>query len=166
MRRFGLQSPRRFDERHISYMQEKRVAESHVQGKFPDRLEEGQTLDIPRGPPNLSDNHIGFGSLGNLMDAILNFIRHMRDHLHGFAEIIAATLFIQNGLVNLAARQIVEPSELGLRETLVVTEIQIGFRAVIEDINFSMLKGTHGPRIDIEIRVELLQGNFEPAILE
>ena len=36
--------------------------------------------------------------------------------------------------------------------------VEIGFSAVISDVHFTMLKGVHGPGVDINIGVELLKG--------
>src|SRR4029453_6752993 len=45
-------------------------------------------------------------------------------------------------------------------------KIEIGFRAVVQHINFSMLKRAHRSRIDVEIRIEFLKNNAQPAQLE
>jgi hypothetical protein len=38
-----------------------------------------------------------------------------------------------------------------------VTEIEVGFRPVVGDKHFAVLIRAHGARIDIQIRIELLQ---------
>jgi hypothetical protein len=66
----------------------------------------------------------------------------------------------------LAAREVVEPRELGVGETFVVAEVKIGLRAVIQHINFAMLIRRHRAGIHIEVGIELLHGDFEAAIFE
>jgi hypothetical protein len=44
-----------------------------------------------------------------------------------------------------------------VRETLVVTQIQIRLRAVIGDKYLAVLKGRHGAGIDVQIRIEFHQ---------
>ena len=47
-----------------------------------------------------------------------------------------------------------------------MSEIEIGLGAVIQHINFAVLKRIHRSGIDIEIRVELLENNAQTAQLE
>jgi hypothetical protein len=51
-------------------------------------------------------------------------------------------------------------------ETLVVTEVEIGLGAVVGDVDLAVLIGTHGPRVDIEIGIELAQPDRIAARLE
>ena len=53
-----------------------------------------------------------------------------------------------------------------MRESLVVAEIQIGFGAVVGNEYFTMLKRTHGARIDVQIRIEFLQSDTKAAAFE
>jgi hypothetical protein len=46
-----------------------------------------------------------------------------------------------------------------MSKTLVVAEIEIGLRSVVGNENLAVLERAHSPGIDIQIRVELLQGN-------
>jgi len=47
-----------------------------------------------------------------------------------------------------------------------VAEIQIGLAAVVQHIDFAVLIGAHRPRIDVDIRIELLQPHGKPAAFE
>ena len=78
-----------------------------AKGEFPDRLDEGQPLDVADGAADLGDHHVGPGLVADLQDTFLDFVGHVRDDLHGFAEVIPAPFLIQHGLVNLAASEIV-----------------------------------------------------------
>ena len=100
------------------------------------------------------------------VDAVLDFVGDVRDHLHGFAEVIAFALVVEHRLVNLAAGEVVEPRELGVGEPFVMAEVEIGFRAVVEHINFAVLVRAHRAGIDVQVGIELLQRDFEPAILQ
>ncbi len=88
------------------------------------------------------------------------------NHLHRFAEIIAAPFLVEDGLIDLAAGKIVDAGQLDVGEALIMAEVEVRFRAVVEHINFTVLIGAHRARIDIEIRVELLQRDFQAAIFE
>ena len=52
-----------------------------------------------------------------------------------------------------------------MREALVMSQIQIGFRTVVRDEHFSMLKRIHRTRINIDVRVKLLNGHPQPSAL-
>ena len=97
---------------------------------------------------------------------MFDFIGHVRNHLHGFAEIVAAPFLLQHSLVHAAAREVVELRQLRMGKPLVMAEIQIGFRAVIEHVYFAVLKRAHRARIHIEIGIELLQCHLETARLK
>ena len=73
-----------------------------------------------------------FAFVGELADAVLDFVGDVRNHLHGFAEIIAAAFLEDHALVNLAAGQIVVPREDAIGEALVMAEVEIGLRAVVQ----------------------------------
>src|SRR5713101_7676357 len=47
-----------------------------------------------------------------------------------------------------------------------MTEIEVGFCAVVQHIDFPVLKRIHRPRIDIEIRIELLEHNPQTTQLK
>ena len=90
----------------------------------------------------------------------------MGDHLDGFAEIVAAAFLRDDGLVNLSGGNGVRAGKRAAREALVVAEVEVGFRAVVEHVDFAVLVGTHRSRVDVQIRVELLDAHFQSAQLE
>ena len=90
----------------------------------------------------------------------------MRNHLHRLAEIIPAALLGDDLLVNSAGGPVVVAGKFGVGEALVVAEVEIGFGAVVGDEDLAMLKGRHGPGIDVQVRVKLHQVDLEPAAFE
>src|SRR5262249_15796776 len=48
----------------------------------------------------------------------------------------------------------------------VVTEVEVGFGAVIGDEDFAVLKRRHRAGVNVQIRVEFLQVDLEPAAFE
>ncbi len=99
-------------------------------------------------------------------DAILDFVGDVRNHLHGLAEIIAAPFLQDDVLVDLAAGEVVVPREDAIGETLVMAEVEIGLGAVVEHVNFAVLKRVHRARIDVQIGIELLEDDAQAAQLE
>jgi hypothetical protein len=90
----------------------------------------------------------------------------VRNHLHGLAEIIATPLLQNHCLVNLPAGQVVMPGEDAVGEALVVTEIKISLRTVVENINLAVLERVHCPGIDIQVGIKLLENNPQPTCFE
>ena len=53
-----------------------------------------------------------------------------------------------------------------VREPLVVAEVEIGLGAVVEHEDLPVLEGVHRAGIDVDVGIELLDGDAEPAGLE
>ena len=51
-------------------------------------------------------------------------------------------------------------------EPLVVSEVEVGLGAVVGDEHLAVLERAHRARVDVDVGVELLQGDLEPAALE
>ena len=47
-----------------------------------------------------------------------------------------------------------------------MSQVEIGFRAILGDEDFSMLKGAHRTWIDVDVRIQFHHGNLESASLE
>src|SRR5258708_1694798 len=52
---------------------------------------------------------------------------------------------------------------LGVFEPFIEPRIRARFRAVLGHKNFTLLKGAHGARFKVQVRIALLQGDFETA---
>jgi hypothetical protein len=46
-------------------------------------------------------------------------------------------------------------------EALIVAQVQVGFCAVVGDEHFTVLKRRHGAWIDVDVRIELDESDFE-----
>ena len=90
----------------------------------------------------------------------------MRDDLHRRAEIFAASFFVQNIPIDLAGREVGVFVQIFVDEAFVVTKIEIGLGAVLGDVDLTVLIGTHGARIDVDVGIELLRRDLQPACLE
>ena len=129
-------------------------------------LEERQRLDVADGAADLGDDDVGRRRLGCAADARLDLVRDVRDHLHGRAEELALALLAQNGLPHgaCAVRRIAR--EILVDEALVVADVEVGLGAVLGDEDLAVLERAHRPRIDVQVRVELLELHLQPARLE
>ena len=164
LRRLRLQLLRRPDPRNQRHVHEYRVLAPQLLPHLPDRLDERQGLDISHRAADLHDHHIHIGR--QLFHRRLDLIRHMRDHLHRLAQIIAAPLLGDDLFVDPAGGQVVIARELRMREALIVPKIEVRLRAVIGHEHLSVLKRRHRPRIHVQIRIELLQVDLQPPRLQ
>ena len=90
----------------------------------------------------------------------------MGDHLHGRAEIIPAALLGDHVGIDPPRGDVVGLARGNPGEALVMTEIEIGLRAVVGHIDLAMLVRRHRPRIDIEVGIELAQPHREATRLK
>ena len=90
----------------------------------------------------------------------------MGNDLHGRAEVFSAALFIKDVPVDLACGEIGIPVEVLVDEALVMTKIEVGFCAVLGDIDLAVLIGAHGTGIDIDVGIELLRCDCQSARFE
>ncbi len=164
--RLRLQFARRPDVRNERDVHVHDILRADFENELPDRFEKRQPLDVAGRSANFRDDDVGFALIRHLANAILDFVGHVRNHLHGLAEVIAAPLPQDHVFINLAAGEIVVPREHAIGEALVMAEIEIGLRAVIQHINLAMLERIHRPRIDVQVRIELLEHDPQTAQLE
>ena len=118
----------------------------------------------PTVPPisTMRDVHV----LRDFFHRGLDFVGHVRNHLHGFAEIVAAALFGDDLLVDAAGGPVIVAGKFGVGEALVVAEVEIGFGAVVGDEDFAVLKRRHGAGVNVQVGIELHQVDFEAAAFE
>ena len=97
---------------------------------------------------------------------VLDLVGDVRDHLHGGAEVVAAALLGDHVLVDAAGGEVAAAAGGGAHEALVVAEVEVGLGAVVGDEHLAVLERAHGARVDVDVRVELDQGDLEAARLE
>ena len=101
--------------------------------------------------------------LGNSHDGLFDLVGDMRHDLDGSAKIISTAFLRNDGVINSARRIVVFLGQRQRRVAFIVTEIQIRLGAVIRHIDFAMLIGIHRPGVDINIRIQLEEGDLQPA---
>ena len=136
------------------------VAPAHFPAHLADGLQEGLALDIAGGASHLSDDHIGPGLLAHGVDEPLDLIGDVGDHLDCLAKVFPPPLLGDDVGVHPAGGQVGEPVQVLVNEPLVVAQVQVGLRPVLSDKDLPMLIGTHGARVHIDIRVQLLGGHL------
>ena len=147
-------------------MQVEDVLGADLAAELADRLEERLRLDVADRAADLGDDDVGGGRLGDRADARLDLVRDVRDHLHGRAEVLALALLAQHAVPDAAGGVVRGPREVLVDEALVVADVEIGLGAVLGDEHLAVLERAHRPRVDVEVRVELLHLHLQPARLE
>ena len=135
------------------------VGAAEVGAHLADGLEEGQALDVADRTANLCDEDVV--AFGGIDDARFDLVCDVGDDLDGGAQVFTAPLLGDDGVVDAARREVVEPGHAGGAEALVVAEVEIGLCAVVGDEDLAVLQRVHRTGVDIHIGVEFEETDLE-----
>ena len=90
----------------------------------------------------------------------------MRNHLHRFSKKLPIAFLVDDRLVDLARGVVAVTRQLASCKTLIVAEIEIRLAPIIQNIDLAMLLWTHGPWIDVDIRIQFLHPYSKPTLLQ
>ena len=121
LRRLGFLLARARDVRHQSHVNEQTIVSADLARNLPYRLEKRLTLDVTRRTAYLGQHNVGARFAPHLEHVIFDFARDMRYCLHGFAQILARPLLVENVPVNLARSEIGVAVEVLVYESLVMS---------------------------------------------
>ncbi|MNY00975.1 hypothetical protein D3C86_1334860 [compost metagenome] len=96
----------------------------------------------------------------------LDLVGDMGDDLHGLAQVLAPAFLADHRFIDLAGREVVRFPHLGGNEALIVPQVEVGFRAIFGHEHLAVLEGAHRAGIDVDVGIELEEGDFEAARLE
>ena len=166
LRRLRLQLAGSLDERDERHVDIDDVLGADLAPELADRLEERQRLDVADGAADLGDDDVGRRRLGGAADARLDLVRDVRDHLDGRAEKLALALLAQDGVPDGAGAVARAAEEVLVDEPLVMADVEVGLGPVLGDEDLAVLERAHRPRVDVEVRIELLELDAQAARLE
>ena len=161
--RLRLQLARVADVGHEREVDEEAVPAADVDGELADRLEEGQRLDVAHRAADLGDDDVDVALLGDEPDALLDLVGDVRDDLDRAAEVVAAALAPDDRVVDAARGDVRGARRVRVREALVVAEVEVGLRAVLGHEDLAVLVRRHRAGVDVDVGIELLQADGEPA---
>src|SRR5207302_11175422 len=75
-------------------------------------------------------------------------------------------LLAQDGVPDRAGAVARAAQEVLVDEALVVADVEVGLRPVLGDEYLAVLERAHRPRVDVEVRIELLELDAQTARLE
>ena len=90
----------------------------------------------------------------------------MRDNLDGTAQEVAAPFFANDLCIHLTGGHIADLAQAHVNETLIMPKIQVGLGPVIQYEDLAVLIGAHCARVNIDIGIQFLNGDVEPAFFE
>ncbi|OPZ73014.1 MAG: hypothetical protein BWY82_01247 [Verrucomicrobia bacterium ADurb.Bin474] len=135
-------------------MDEKHVFLADFQRELSHGFEEGKPFDVADSSANFRDEDVnvvaGIGQTG------LDLVGHMRDNLNGAAQVVAAALGLDDREIDLAGGDAGRAGTGDVHEALIVAEVEVGFGAIIQHIDFAVLEWIHGARIHVQVRIKLL----------
>ncbi len=166
LRRLGLELADDADHGHEGDVDVEHVGAADVVAELADGLEEREALDVADRAADLGDEHVDFGELGEAVHAALDLVGDVRDDLHGAAEVVAAALLGDDGVVDAAGGDVGVALDELVEEALVVTQVEVGLGAVFGDEHLAVLERAHRARVDVDVGVELLARDLEAALLE
>ncbi len=94
-------------------------------------------------------------SVPEATDALLDLVGDVGDDLDRLAQVVAAAFLGDHRRVDTAGGGVRVLVQVLVDEPLVVTEVEVGLAPVLGDEDLTVLEGVHGPRVDVDVRVEL-----------
>ena len=161
--RLGLQFLGRTDVRDQGHVNMGDVAETDVVAELADGLQERQDLDVAHRSPDLGDDDVHVVAVPQPQDPVLDLVGDVGDDLHRVPQVVAAALLVQNRQVHRSGGDVAVPPQALAREALVVAQIQVGLAAVVGDVDLPVLEGVHRAGVDVDVGVELLVDDPQPA---
>ena len=147
-------------------MDKQTVPAAYLCGYLTNGFQKRLGFNITGGAADFRDDNIRIGLFAYGIDKRLDFIGDMGDNLYGFTQIIAFSLLVQYIPVHLAGGQVRELVQIFVNKTLIMSQVKVGFCTVIGDIYLAVLERAHSTRVNIDIRIQLLCGNFQSACLK
>ncbi len=163
LRGLGLQLAGVADVRHQREVDVHAAPAPDVDRDLPDGLEERQRLDVAHRAADLRDHDVDVLRLADQPDPVLDLVRDVRNDLHRAAEVVAAALLADDRVVDGARGDVRGAGRVRVRVALVVAEIQVGLGAVLGDEHLAVLERRHRAGVDVDVRVELLDRDLQPA---
>ncbi|MPM43776.1 hypothetical protein SDC9_90453 [bioreactor metagenome] len=162
----GLELARCLDIGQVGQVHEGRVVRAELQRELAHGFQERQGFDVAHGAANFADGDIDRivgADAGAAFDVFLNLVGDVGNDLHGLAQIVTTAFLLQHGLVDAPGGEVVGLLHARFDETLVVTEVEVGFCPVVRHEHFAVLERRHRARVHVDIGVQLDESDFEAA---
>ena len=139
---------------------------AQLPAELPDGFHERGAFDVADGTADFRDDEVEIAILGIRRYPPLDFVGDVRDDLDGLAKVVAAAFLLDDGLVDLAGCHGIPPRGPDPGEPFVVAEVQVRFHAVLRYITLPVLIRIERTRVNVDVRVHLLDSDAVAAGLE
>ena len=146
-------------------MQKQTIFPTNIESKLPDRFQKGKTFNITNGTADFGENNIDIVA-SQTSDRTFDFVGNVRNDLYRLSAIHSFAFAVEDIAVNFTGRPTAVFGERAVCKAFVVSQIEVGFGAVVENIDFTVLGGTHHSRINIQIGIEFLHADVKTACFE
>ena len=144
-------------------MNEAAVVPTHLARHLTDGFDKGLAFDVARRPADFDDDDVRARQLPFLVNRGLDFVGNMRNNLHRLSEVLARALLVEHRPIHLARGEVGELIQIFVDKPLVVSQIEVCFRAVLGNEHLAVLIRAHRAGVDIDVRIELLRRDFIAA---
>src|SRR5690606_24630678 len=162
--RLGLQFTRRADEGQQGQVNGHEARRSELVAELTNRFEKGKALDVTDRAPDLADAEIFVRQI--TANEFLDGVGYVGSDLDGRPEIVASAFACDDAAIELARADAIRAPGRDTLAVLVVAEIEIRFGPIVRDVVRPVLIGAHGPRVDVQIGIQLAQPDLEPSCLK
>ena len=144
--------------------------EAVLLGKFPleltDSLHERLGFHITDSSSDFGDYHVIVPGFSQKEHPALDFVSDVGNNLDGLSEIGPFAFLADDRVVNLSCGDIVRLRSVHSKESLVMSEVKVGFSPVFGHIALAVLVRIEGSRIDVNIGVKLLDCDSQTSGLK
>ena len=166
LRRLGLKLLGCAQVRHESQVDGHAVLLRKLPLKLAHRLDERLRLHVSHRSSDLRDDNVILTRLAEQEHAPLDLVRDVRHDLHRLAEISSLALTVDHRIIYASCGDIVGFGRVHAEKTLIMSEIQVGLSPILRDIALTVLIRVERARIDVDIRIEFLDGDTEAPRLK
>ncbi|CAB4622013.1 unannotated protein [freshwater metagenome] len=140
---------------HQSDMEITHIVASGFIAKLANRLEERQNLNVAYRATHFGNHDVCIFS-SYTTNPPFDFVGDVRNNLHSLSEIVATALCGQHSLINRTSCRIGTARQVLVDKSLVVTQVEVSFSAIIGHKYFSVFKRIHGAGVNIDVGIKLL----------
>src|SRR5581483_3647242 len=123
-----------------------------------------QAFNVTNSAADFADGDIKSG--GGRKNAVFDLVSNVRNDLHRPAEIVAFAFAGDYRVIHLAGGKSILAAHVGRDVALVMSEIEVGFGAVVGDVDLAVLKRIHRAGVDVNVRVHFEQRDFQAATFQ
>jgi hypothetical protein len=117
-------------------------------------------------PSKLDDYDVRPGLHADVGHHRLDLVRDVRDYLDGLPEEVAVALLLYDAPVHLPGGHDMVVRKAGVKEPLVVAEVEVRLAPVVEHEDLPVLEGVQRTRVEVEVGIDLHRGDIQPPRLQ